>query len=174
MQHMDKTPSQKSMLVAFDRKVTSVFDFPHVWGVFKPFYEHTYNECFITTWGIADTNVMDFLVKHLKAHAKSIRLIVGYDKEHHNMVELRNKLLEYLKQGWRVRVMPGMHIKVWAFDAHAYVGSCNFVPSTIHNYMHPTTFASLQELLTYYWMKANVFDKTTKLKLIPATIKYQP
>lgn len=158
----------------FDRKATSVFDFPHVWGIFKPFFEHQTHEVFITTWGIADPDTMDIIVKQLNARRSFVRIIVGYDKTHHNMVDLRNRLLKYKALGWVVHVMPGMHLKIWAFGAHAYVGSCNFVPSTIHNYMHPTNVASLQNIMAYYWVHSNFFDSTTKLKMIPGKVRYQP
>lgn len=102
------------------------------------------------------------------SRAKSKKLLVGYSKETHNLKELLNKLLEYQKNGFIVKVLPSFHAKIWVIDREAWIGSCNFFPDSIHNFMYKTKFAGrLSRFVDEFWRKSYNINSKTKLELLP-------
>lgn len=136
--------------------------------IFDPFKKVTKNSnIFICTWGIAPTNRMEEVTKYI-SRAKKVHLLVGFSKESHNLDGLKETLLYYKRLGWIVKALPGFHAKIWIIDNEAHVGSCNFCPNTINNYMHKTKItARLNNFVKTFWNKGSNINESTKLWLLP-------
>lgn len=136
--------------------------------IFSPFNQVKSNSnVFICTWNISEYKNMKLTNNKIeKANKKQI--LVGFSKETHNCKELLVKLLEYQKNGWVVKVMPSFHSKIWTIDNVAYVGSSNWVPDCIHNYMHKTVITPrLKNFIKEWWSKGYTINNKTKLWLLP-------
>lgn len=136
--------------------------------IFKPFEKVTKNsDVFICSWNLTDYQNLkitnDYIIR-----AKRKRILVGFSKESHDCKELKNKVLEYMRNGFTVKVLPSFHAKIWTIDRAAYVGSCNWCPDSLHNYMHKTIITKrLKNFVDEFWKKAYNVTGSSKLWLLP-------
>lgn len=143
-----------------------------MYEIFQPFNSVGKNdEVLITSWGIAPTNKMEGVTQNISRAAK-VCLLVGFSKETHNLNGLLKTLLYYKKLGFTVKVLPSFHAKIWIIKKSggsiAYVGSCNFCPDSIHNFMHKTKLtARIKQFTEKYWKLAHTINENTKLWLLP-------
>lgn len=140
----------------------------HIWGIFKPFCNVTNGEdVFIATWNIQHPSIMhDQIIKGM-CRSKHVRILVGYNRAEHHLDRIRTNLLDWKAYGFHVRALPNFHAKIWGVGNRAWVGSCNFVPNTIHNYMMEEPWALVHDWISFYWQQAKDFTETTKLELLP-------
>ncbi len=136
--------------------------------IFKPFeLVNSKSDVFITSWNIDDVKDMKVVVNNI-SRAKKVRLTVGFSKQSHNCKELKVKILDYMKLGWSVKVLPSFHAKIWAINENAWVGSANFFPDTLQNYMHKTKIRPrLLKFMTEIWQKGYNVNEGSKLWLLP-------
>jgi len=135
--------------------------------IFNPFKSVTRNsEVLITTWGIAPTHRMEEVIKNV-SHAAKVKLLVGFSKETHDLKKLHQTLMYYKRLGWIVKAMPGFHAKIWLINNDCWVGSANWCPNTIHNYMHRTKITTrIRNFTNLHWKNSYNVNETTKLWLL--------
>lgn len=137
----------------------------HVWGIFKPLCNVANEDVLILTWGVQHPSVMEGVMKQWpKAR---VRLLVGYNRKEHNLIKLAATLQDWQAHGVSVRAIPSMHAKIWVVGSRVWVGSCNFVPNTIHNFMTEVFTGDAMRYAEHYWRCAKAFTPTTKLELSP-------
>ena len=136
--------------------------------IFKPFkLVNSNSEVFISSWNIDDIEGMRRTVYDI-SRAKKIRLLVGYSKQSHDCKELKAKIQSYMKLGWTCKVLPSFHSKIWTINKDAWIGSCNFFPDSVHNYMHKThVTARLNRFVQEFWSKGYNVTESSKLWLLP-------
>lgn len=136
--------------------------------IFKPFESvNSKSDVFITSWNIDDVKDMRAAVNNI-SRAKKVRLVVGFSKSSHDCNELKAKILNYMKLGWSVKVLPSFHAKIWAINENAWIGSANFFPDTLQNYMHKTKITPrLLRFMTDIWQKSYNVTDSSKLWLLP-------
>lgn len=145
----------------------STFKPKHVWGIFKPLCNVANKDVIIFTWNIQHPSIMqDYLINGL-CKARRVRLLVGYNRQEHALDKLTQTLRDYQSLGFQVRALPGMHAKLWIVDDRAWVGSCNFVPNTIHNFMMECPSSKVRHYILHYWNQAYDLRSDTKLELLP-------
>lgn len=168
---MSKAQMFDEAKIELDRKPNySTYTYDHVWGIFKPFWNCNVanKQVFISTWNIAHPSTMDErIIDALTAKAAHVRLLVGYNRNEHSLDRLNTILRDYQTLGFHVRILPGYHSKIWGVGNDAWVGSCNFVPSTIHNLMMQTTWEKVHDYASFYWQHALEYTQSTKLELAP-------
>lgn len=127
----------------------------------------------IMTWGLSHPADMMELVASLQS-CPNVALLVGYNKKTHNLRDMLDKLKAYRSLGWRVAMLPGMHIKMWIIgessdhEKCAYAGSCNFANSdSIINEMFEIPLCVAQPIFDCYWSQASHISHSTVLELIP-------
>lgn len=135
--------------------------------IFKPFESVNKNsDVLITTWSIAGTNKMESVIKNIQP-AKRVRLLVGFNKQTHDLKVLHETLMYYKRLGWIVKALPGFHAKIWLINNEAHVGSCNWCPNSIHNYMHKTKITPrIKNFVNLHWKNGYNINATTKLHLL--------
>lgn len=136
--------------------------------IFKPFESVTRNsDVFICTWNIAAPDEIKGVIKNINRAAK-IRCVVGFSKQSHNCNELKAKILEYEKLGWKIKVLPSFHAKIWCINQNSWIGSANFCPDTLQNYMVKCKVnARLLRFMTDIWQKSYNVTNSSKLWLLP-------
>lgn len=137
----------------------------------------------IATYGLSSVEEMLPVVKAIKDQSVAVYLLVGYSKKSHDPAEMLNKINEYRKLNWKVRVLPNCHLKIWitfppkcstSGRARAWIGSCNFVRSTLINYMIDCQTGEAMPLVVHYWRQAASISRTTNLALVPqASIRHE-
>lgn len=136
--------------------------------IFKPFESVNKNsEVFICTWNIDDVAGMQKTINYI-SKAKKVRLLVGFSKQFHDSNQLKNKILDYMELGWICKVIPGLHAKIWTINNNAWIGSCNFFPDSVNNYMHKTKITPrLAKFIKNSWSRGHNVTNSSKLWLLP-------
>jgi hypothetical protein len=136
--------------------------------IFKPFESvNSKSDVFITSWNIAAPDEIKSVVKNINRAAK-IRGVVGFSKQSHDCNELKAKVLEYAKMGWSIKVLPSFHAKIWCINSNSWIGSANFCPDTLQNYMIKCKITPrLLKFMTQIWQKAYNVNSSSKLWLLP-------
>lgn len=152
-----------------DATTTSGFE------IFKPLWSGPRGaKIFISTWNVSPTWDMMPVIEEIKASEPAeVSLLVGYSKTTHAPDALLANLMSYKKIGWKVRALPSFHTKVWVVDYDAWVGSANFVKSTIVNGMWHVHRSEVTEHLLLNWRQAGQLSKTTDLRLLPQAKRRQ-
>lgn len=136
-------------------------------GVFAPLLTESRNQTvFITSWGIGNPDQM-WPVMNALALSKRVSILVGYSKTTHNLVNMLEVCRAYLEQDIEVRLLPSFHTKLWVIGSKAWVGSCNFVPSTVVNHVWAVPVARVKRVIECYWPQAATISSSTDLSLIP-------
>lgn len=136
-------------------------------GVFAPLLTESRRQAvFITSWGIGYPERMEPVLNAL-ALAKRASIIVGYSKTTHNLIDMLAVCRAYLEQDIEVRLLPSFHTKLWVIGGKTWVGSCNFVPSTVVNYMWAVPLSRVKRTIECYWSQAATISNSTDLALIP-------
>lgn len=136
--------------------------------IYKPFESvKSTDEIFICSWNVDEIDGMKRTINHI-SRARTVKLLIGFSKSTHDCKVLKNKVLEYQKLGWKVKVLPSFHAKIWTINKNAWVGSCNFFPDSIHNYMHKTKVTPrLKSFIESFWKKGYNVTNSSKLWLLP-------
>lgn len=136
--------------------------------IFKPFEKVNKNsDVFICSWNVDDVAGMRRTVDYI-SRAKKVRLLVGFSKTTHDCNDLKNKILDYMEFGWTCKVLPSFHSKIWTINNDSWIGSCNFFPDSIHNYMHKTKITPrLSKFIKEFWSKGYNVTNSSKLWLLP-------
>lgn len=136
--------------------------------IFKPFELVNKNsEVFICTWNLTEYKNLKRTNNYI-IRAKSKKILVGFSKESHNLNDLKRKVLEYTKHGFTVKVLPSFHAKIWTINNIAFVGSANWCPDSLHNYMHKTkTTPRIKKFIKEFWNKGYNVTNSSKLWLLP-------
>ena len=134
--------------------------------IFRPLIEARNQPVFISTWGLGDYFDMREVVEPLRRNCQ-VEIMVGYSKKSHDLPDLLSRIKLYASYKWRIRLVPGMHIKAWVIGKYAYVGSCNFVPNDpIINEMWKVPASQVTPILSHYWQRAAQFSHSTVLELV--------
>lgn len=136
--------------------------------IFEPLYQPSHS-LIITTWNVSPVAKMKQVIDRIGR--KNVGLLVGYSKETHNSTILYKTLMEYFSLGWKVRILPNMHIKCWLIPKTettglAYVGSCNFAQETVVNIMEPADYDKMRKVVACYWKQASAVSKSTSLQKV--------
>jgi hypothetical protein len=123
----------------------------------------------IVTYGITSAGALYPVIKNLQRCNCVVSLLVGYSKKTHNLKLLYDTLMDFRRMKWKVYVMPNLHMKIWAIDQLAWVGSMNFVQQTAPNLMVQVPFTMIAQEVREIFRAAHGFNESTKLHLLPAT-----
>lgn len=136
--------------------------------IYKPFEKvKSTDEIFICSWNVDEISGMTRTIRNI-SRAKSVKLLVGFSKNSHDLKDLKRKILEYQKLGWKVKVLPSFHAKIWIINQKAWVGSCNFFPDSIHNFMHQTKLTPrISSFVKKFWSAGYNVTNSSKLWLLP-------
>lgn len=137
-------------------------------------YQEPFRDCLrtgahvmIATYGISPVYQMKPVVDELQRCKCQVSLLLGYSKRTHQLPSLHKTLTKYRELGWKVYVLPGCHLKVWAIDSMAWVGSMNFVQQTAPNIMVQVPVKMISSEMVRLFKKAYGFNSSTRLELVP-------
>lgn len=135
--------------------------------IFSPFKSVKKSDTvIITSWGAAGTQKMEQVIKNV-SRAKQVKFLVGFGKDLHDLKLLKEVLMYYKNLGWLVHAAPSFHAKIWIIGKSAYIGSCNWFPDTVNNYMHKTNVnARIKNFVNPWWKKSYNITESTKLHLL--------